>query len=251
VQTPKLLLLIAVFFTTSLISVVTGSTSLITVPVMIQFGIEPHVAVATSMMALVFLSVGGSLPFARKGVIHRERLPLLIIVTILGSALGAVFLLVIPKRALELIIAVAMIGVALFTVIRRSDGETTRPVSRAMAMAGYGAAFLLAIYGGFFSGGYVTILTPTLVLFFGMTFLQSVATTKVINIFSSIVAVLIFAWHGAVDFRLGTILGITMFLGALIGGHATTKISSVWLRRIFTAVVFGLALNMLFRFARP
>ena len=229
---------------------VTGSTSLVTVPVMIQFGIEPHVAVATNMMALVFMSVGGSLPFARKGVIHRERLPWLIVVTILGSALGAVFLLAIPKRALELIIAVAMIGVALFTVIRHSDGETARPVSRAMAMAGYGVALLLAIYGGFFSGGYVTILTPTLVLFFGMTFLQSVATTKVVNIFSSIVAVLIFAWRGAVDFRLGAVLGITMFLGAMIGGHATTKINPVWLRRIFIAVVLGLALNMLFRFAR-
>jgi len=118
-------------------------------------------------------------------------------------------------------------------------------------MAGYGASFLLAIYGGFFSGGYVTILTPTLVLFFGMTFLQSVATTKVVNIFSSIVAVVIFALRGAVDFRLGTVLGITMFLGAMIGGHATTKISPVWLRRIFIAVVLGLALNMLFRFARP
>lgn len=249
--TPKLLVLIVVFFATSLVSVVTGSTSLITVPVLIQFGVEPHIAVATNMMALVFMSIGGSLPFARKGVIHRDRLPWLIAVTICGSALGAVFLLAIPKRALELIIAVAMIGVAVLTLIRRNDGETERPVSKTMVVTGYGAAFLLAIYGGFFSGGYVTILTPVLTLFFGITLLQSVATTKVINVFSSIVAVLIFAWRGAVDFRLGTVLGITMFVGAMIGGHATTRISPVWLRRIFVAVVLGLALNMLFRFARP
>jgi uncharacterized membrane protein YfcA len=48
--------------------VVTGSTSLITGPVLIAFGIEPHVAVATNMLALVFMSAGGSLPFAQKGV---------------------------------------------------------------------------------------------------------------------------------------------------------------------------------------
>ncbi len=83
-----------------------------------------------------------------------------------------------------------------------------------------------------------------------MTLLQSVATTKVINVFSSIVAVLIFAWRGAVDFSLGAVLGITMFIGALIGSHATTKISPIWLRRIFIAAVLGLALNMLVRFAR-
>lgn len=246
----KLVLLVAIFFATSLVSVVTGSTSLITVPVMIQVGIEPHVAVATNMMALVFMSIGGSLPFAKKGVIHRDRLPGLIAVTICGSAAGAVFLLAIPRQALELIIAVAMIGVVIFTLIQSREGETERLVSQGMAAAGHGAAFLLAIYGGFFSGGYVTILTPTLILFFGMTLLQSVATTKVINIFSSIVAVLIFAWRGAVDFRLGSVLGITMFVGGLIGGHVTTKISPVWLRRIFVAAVLGLALNMLSRFAR-
>jgi uncharacterized membrane protein YfcA len=61
---------------------------------------------------------------------------------------------------------------------------------------------------------YVTMLTVVLVLLFGFTFLQSVATTKVINIFASAVATLIFAWHGVVNYKLGVILGLTMFLGA-------------------------------------
>ena len=76
---------------------------------MIQFGIEPHVAVATNMLALVFMSIGGSLPFAQKGVLSRDRLPGLIAVTIIGSALGAFVLLAIPKGTLELLIAIAMI----------------------------------------------------------------------------------------------------------------------------------------------
>jgi Sulfite exporter TauE/SafE len=57
--------LVAVFFFTAVISVVTGGTSLITVPVMMQFGIEPHVAVATNMLALIFSSLGGTLPFLK------------------------------------------------------------------------------------------------------------------------------------------------------------------------------------------
>lgn len=248
--TPKLLILIAVFFATSLISVVTGSTSLITVPVMIQFGIEPHVAVATNMLALVFMSIGGSLPFARKGALSRDRLPGLIAVTIIGSTLGAFVLLAIPKGTLELVIAVAMIGVAVFTVVRRDEAAAGEFVSRKREAIGYAATFLLAVYGGFFSGGYVTLLTVAFVSLFGMTFLQSVATTKVVNVFSSAVAVLIFALRGAVDFKLGAILGIGMFLGAMIGGHTTLKISPVWLRRVFIVVVIGLALKMLFNFVK-
>ena len=74
------------------------------------------------------------------------------------------------------------------------------------------------------------------------------ATTKVINLFSSAVATLIFAWRGVVDYELGAILGLTMFLGALVGGHATLRISPVWLRRIFIIAVAGLALKMILVF---
>jgi len=117
-------------------------------------------------------------------------------------------------------------------------------------MSGYGVAFLLAIYGGFFSGGYVTLLTTAFVFLFGMTFLESIATTKVVNVFSSSVAVVIFAWRGAVDYKLGAVLGITMFLGAMIGGLTALKIRTVWLRRIFVAVVIGLAVRLLLNLVR-
>ena len=63
--------------------------------------------------------------------------------------------------------------------------------------------------------------------------------------FSSAVATLIFAWHGVVDYKLGIILGVTMFLGALVGSHTTLRIGPVWLRRIFLAAVIGLALKMI------
>jgi hypothetical protein len=96
----KLSTLIAVLFFTSVISVVTSSTSLITVPVMIALGIEAHVAVATNMLALTFMSVGSSLPFMGKGVLSRSRLLPSIFLTIVGSGLGALLLLKVPLKAL-------------------------------------------------------------------------------------------------------------------------------------------------------
>jgi uncharacterized protein len=250
VASSTLLIFVAIFFLTSVISVVTGSTSLITVPVMIEFGIDPHVAVATNMMALIFMSLGGSLPFARKGVVERRVLPLSIALTVIGSALGALLLLRVPVRALQLTIAIAMIAVAVFSLARKNDGSSEHPVSPARKATGYFATFLLAVYGGFFSGGYVTMLTALFILLFGLSFLQSVATTKVINLFSSAVATLIFARRGVVDYKLGAILGVTMFVGALVGGHVTLCISPVWLRRIFLVAVLGLALKMMFAFLR-
>jgi uncharacterized protein len=248
VPASKLLILVTIFFLTSLISVVTGSTSLITVPVMIEFGIDPHVAIATNMMALIFMSLGGSLPFAQKGVLERRFLPVCIVLTLVGSTLGALLLLRVPVRALQLTIAIAMIAVAVFSLAKSDSGTAGRSVSTTRKAVGYIATFFLAVYGGFFSGGYVTMLTAVFVLLFGFTFLQAVATTKVINVFSSAIATVVFAWRGVVDYKLGAILGVTMFLAAVVGGHATMRISPVWLRRIFLFAVIGLALKMLVAF---
>ena len=84
------------------------------------------------------------------------------------------------------------------------------------------------------------MLTAVFVVLFGMTFLQAVATTKVINVFSSGIATVVFIWRGVVDLKLGIILGVAMFLGALLGGRIALLLNTVWLRRIFIAAVLGL-----------
>jgi uncharacterized membrane protein YfcA len=156
-------------------------------------------------------------------------------------------LLRVPLKALQITIAVAMIGVAVFSFLNKNLGRASHdaPASQVGVIAGYAVTFLLAIYGGFFSGGYVTMLTAAFALLCGMTFLQAVATTKVINIFSSGVATLVFVWRGVVDLKLGIILGVSMFLGALLGARIALFLSTVWLRRIFIAAVLGLAIKLL------
>src|SRR6202451_4635762 len=123
--TAHLLALVAVFFLTSIVSVVTGSTSLITVPVMISFGIEPRIAIATNMLALTFMSVGGSLPFVRRSAISRRQLPVSILLTVVGSAVGAFVVFAVPVPQLRLCIALAMIAVAAFTLAKRDLGMAT------------------------------------------------------------------------------------------------------------------------------
>lgn len=243
----ELLALVTVFFFTSVISVVTGSTSFITVPIMLQFGIEPRTAIATNMLALTLMSFGGSLSFYGKNVIERRRLPLLVSLTLAGSAAGAILLLFIPSCAVPFIISVFMIVAALFS-ISTGDVETAlgeHRLSRGKGFLGYVATFALGVYGGFFSGGYVTLLTAVFVTLFGMTFVRAISTTKTINLFSSFMATLIFMWRGLVDYQLGVLLGVIMFIGAFVGGRMTLKLNNVWLRRIFLAAVVVLALKLI------
>ena len=248
-STIALILLILLFFVTSAIGVVTGSNSLITVPVMFQFGIDPKIAVATNMFGLTFMNIGATIPFLRRGAIDTKKISPLIIITLVASAIGASLVLLITAQNIKLLVSLAMITVTIFTLVKRDAGiaEVAEISTRARILT-FILTFLLGIYGGLYSGGYTTMLTAVYVAFFGMTFSESVASTKLINVFSSAIATIIFMWQGLIDYKLGLILAITMFIGAYIGANVVTKLSDIWLKRIFITVVLILAIKTLLDF---
>ncbi|MEO5858131.1 MAG: sulfite exporter TauE/SafE family protein [Pyrinomonadaceae bacterium] len=271
-----LIILVILFFVTSIVGVVTGSNSLITVPAMFQFGIEEKRAIATNMFGLTFMAIGATIPFLRQGKIEPRRLSPLIVLTVIGSALGALLVGYITNQSIRLIVSLAMIVVVIFTLLKphvpwlASKGGATEntekygktqdesdsgsghfgqlPGPSIISGLGLVVTFLLAIYGGLYSGGYVTILTAAFVAFMGMDYAESVGSTKLVNVFSSGVATVVFMWQGLVDYSLGAILAVTMFAGAYVGAHYATKLNEVWLKRIFLATVVLLAIKTLYDF---
>jgi uncharacterized membrane protein YfcA len=245
--TVRLAALVLIFFCTSIVSVVTGSTSLITVPALILFGVEPRAAIATNMFALVFLSAGGSLPFLRSGRLNMPRLPVLAVLTVAGSIIGAILLSVISASTIPVIVFVAMIAVIVFSITNPDIGvvAANRQYAPAVEVIGYGITLALGVYGGFFSGGYVTLLTAACIAFFGMTFLESIGVTKVMNLLSSLVATLIFMWRGLVDYKLAVVLGLAALAGGLLGARFALRLHNRWLRRIFLGAVTVLAVKLI------
>ncbi len=241
ISTVELIVLIVVFLLTSVVGVVTGSNSLIAVPAMFQVGIEEKIAIATNMFGLTFMAIGGTIPFLRQGKIEVGKLTPLIVLTLIGSALGALLVGYITNQSIKLIVSVSMFVVVVFSFMRTQPKEGSK-----ILWVGYIASFLLAIYGGLYSGGYVTILTAVFVAFLGMDYTEAVGSTKLVNVFSSGVATLVFMWQGLVDYTLGIILAVTMFAGAYIGAHYAAKMNETWLKRIFLGTVVILAAKTLY-----
>lgn len=238
--------LTVIFFVTSLVTVVTGSTSLITIPVLLQFGIEPRTAVATNMLALALLSFGGVLPFVRTSVIDRPRTPVLAGLTLAGSGLGALLLFAVPAKWMTLIIPAAMIVVLILLLFEpRPDAIVDSVPSLARTRLGYAVMALLSIYGGFLSGGYATLVTAAGILFFRYPFLRAMAMSKLLNTASSLIAVAIFAWYRIIDWRLGAVLGVAAFIGGLTGSHWAQKLPATLLRRLYLVAVAALAAKSL------
>lgn len=238
--------LTVIFFAISLVTVVTGSTTLITIPVMLQFGLEPRTAVATNMLALAMLSFGGMLPYLGTPAIDRARAPLLIWLTLAGSAAGALLLFAVPAKWMTLIVPVAMIGVLVVLVAEPPESAATGGTpSLARTRAGYIAMALLSVYGGFLSGGYATLVTVAGVVFFRYPLLRGIAMSRMLNTASSLIAVAVFAWYRIIDWRLGFVLSVAGFLGGLWGSRWARKMPAKLLRRFFLLAVAALALKAL------
>jgi len=232
-------------FLVSIVSVVTGCTSLLTVPILVQFGLEPHRAIATNMLALTFLSLGGCLSLRGRGLVDRKHIVPLTALTLAGSAIGALVLVGTPTRWLSSILLVVVILAAPLVFLRgRATSAAVVPPSTRLVCLGYVATFVLGIYGGFFSGGYVTLLSLVFLSIYRMAPLSVVATTKFANVVSSAVASTIFLEQRLVDIPIAALLSVVMFAGGFLGARLAGKLKENWLRALFLTGLAALAIKL-------
>ncbi len=104
---------------------------------------------------------------------------------------------------------------------------------------------MLGVYGGFFSGGYTTLMTVLCTVCFGLTMMESVAITKPINLVSCVAASVVFFAGGLVDLRVGVPLAAANLVGGWLGAHAALKGGVRFVRLLFLLTVGALAAKLL------
>ena len=112
-------------------------------------------------------------------------------------------------------------------------------------MAGLIGTTLLGVYGGFFWGGYTTLMTVLCVVCFSLTMMESVAITKPVNLISCLAASLIFFAGGLVDLRVGLPLAAANLVGGWVGAHFALKGGDRFVRALFLLTVAALAAKLL------
>jgi uncharacterized membrane protein YfcA len=242
------ILVVAVGFLVSIVSVSVGGTALITVPLLIWLGMEPRVAVATNKFAILFLSVSGAMTFLRSVSLPRVRAVYAHAIPVAaGSLIGAAFVVSAPQDIVKVIIACATIVVALALLLKRGIGvaQIEKPVGDRQVLVSLGIALPLSVYGGFFTGGYATLLTYLFVCALGLTFLQAAAATRLMSIFSAAAASILLGSRGAIDYSLGIPLAVAFVFGARLGARIAIRRGSRWLKAVFVGVAIALSARLL------
>jgi uncharacterized protein len=241
-STTQISILSLLMVVTGAVGAITGGNSLINVPIMIMVGMTPRQAVATNMFAVGFMTISATARFARAGILKWRLLGRLGVITAVTGALGAVIAVKLPETVVKLVVGISMGALVVFIALHRK-AEPPAP-SRARRLTGYAVATLLGVYGGFFSGGYTTLMTVLCTVCFSLTMMESVAVTKPINLISNTAASVVFFMGGIIDLRIGLPLAGANLLGGWLGAHAALKGGDRFVRLLFLLTVGALAVKL-------
>ena len=228
------------------INAVAGGGTLLTFPTLLFFGTPSVVANATSTLALVFGTIGGTFGYRQhlKAIVPwlRRFLPVSLLGGLIGSALlthtsNAVFGKLVPFLILFATLLFLTQGFFRRFAGAHLDATGTGKASHAGWLAMF-FQFLVSIYGGYFGAGIGILMLATLG-FVGMHNIYEMNTLKtILGSLLNLVAAVWFICAGLIDWPRMAVMTVGAVTGYYLGSHYSQRISQARVRQIITAVGF-------------
>lgn len=208
-------------------------------PALIFLGLPFGIALATHKIASVALGIGATIRHLREDGLERQFVIFLLAAGLPGVVLGASLILRVPDRAAEIALGVLTLGLGVYSISKRSLGQSYVPIHRNVSGFVIGATglFLIGVLNGSLTSGTGLFVTLWLVRWFGLDYRRAVAHTLVlVGVF----------WNGAGAVTLGVlgdvkwewlpVLLAGSLLGGYIGAHLSITKGNRWIKRGFEIV---------------
>ncbi|KUG55889.1 hypothetical protein AVL60_03175 [Kocuria palustris] len=249
-----------------LINTIVGSGTLVTFPVLVTMGVPPVTATMSNAMGLIAGNLTGAWNYRAELRGLRGTLLKLLPCSIVGGAIGAGLLMVLPEEVFSYV-APALIVVALFFVVfqprlqgivrqrkeaqaqeiadaARAHGEEPAqldPNSLPQPSILYVLVFIAGIYGGYFVAAQGVLLLGILGVFL-LASMQSANAVKIflvaaVNIVAA-VSYILFSFE-RIDWWVVVLIAISSSVGSWLGAKVGRRLSPVALRTVI--VILGLA----------
>ncbi len=225
---------------------IVGGGGMVSLPVLILLGLPPQVAIATNKIGGFGASVGSMRVYARSKRIDWKLSAILSPIAVLAGLAGAFVLTGIPNAVLRTVIAVVLVLLVRFVLFGRGNGLERKTTSRLKKALGYVSYFLLYIYAGAIGAGTGILILLALSSFFGMTLIGAKAADNLSWILSGIAAIAVYAFYGLIDYSVGLVLLVGMFLGSSTGARLAVLKGNRWVRIILVVATLAAAAKMLF-----
>jgi uncharacterized membrane protein YfcA len=238
-------LLVLAAFAAGFVDAIAGGGGLITIPALLIGGVDPLAALGTNKLQSLFGSGSASISYAAKGHVDLKKLAPTALLSFAGAVLGAMGAMVLPTEVLETLLPFLLIAIALYFALKPglSDQDAERRISPVVF-----ACFLVPLvgaYDGLFGPGAGSFFMLAFVTLAGYGILKATAHTKLLNFASNVGGFVVFAFSGAIVWKLGLAMGVAQFAGARLGAMFAMRFGAKLIRPLLVVVCLALAAKLL------
>ena len=244
-----LFLICTLGFMAAAVDAIAGGGGLISLPALLMVGVPPHLALGTNKFAASMASLNSSITFARSGKVNFSLVKWQIPFTLIGAFLGAWAVLSVSSAFLNKAVLVLILIVGIYTLLHKNLGMENqyKGLDFPKIVIGCLFAFALGFYDGFFGPGTGSFLIFSFIALYGFDFVVASANSKVLNFTSNIASLLLFAWHGKIDFFYGIPMALFMILGSYVGTKLAIRRGAQLVKPIFIIMSLLVAAKLIYQ----
>jgi uncharacterized protein len=225
---------------------IAGGGGLITIPVLLSFGLEPATALGTNKLQASFGSGSAAAHYAAAKAVSLGECARGFILTMIGAGFGAIALQQIDPRLLRRTIPLLLMAVAVYVLCKPTLGAQDRQPRMRRGWFDLIFGLSLGFYDGLFGPGTGTFWAMAYVLVLGFNLTRATAYTKVMNFASNLSSLGFLLAGGKVLFAMGFTMGVGQLVGARIGSRMVITRGTKFIRPVFLGVVFALTVKLLY-----
>jgi uncharacterized membrane protein YfcA len=218
---------------------VVGAGTLVSFPALLAIGLEPVVANVSSSLGVLPGSVAGAYAYRHQLRPLRAFLRRAVLPVALGSATGALLLLLLPARVFGAVVPVLLVLAAVLVALQpritamvaarrpaNADDDGSVPAPGPLSVA---LLLLLAVYGGYFGAGLSVMFLAVLGVLLGGLQVSNGAKNVLTSV-TGVTSAVVFVVRAPVDWPVVVLLAVGSAVGGLVGGSYGRRLPDAPLR---------------------
>ncbi|TAK72949.1 MAG: hypothetical protein EPO11_09360 [Gammaproteobacteria bacterium] len=237
---PNIILLIFLFLGglfAGTVDAIAGGGGLISLPLLISFGLPPHIALGTNKLQASAGTFVATYNYFKNGLISLNVVLKGLLFGFLGATSGAMAAQFLDSGILQKLLPFLMVIIFIYSLyipkLGLHDSHQKMPENIFYILFG----FILGFYDGFLGPAVGSIWVITLVYFLGYNMAKATAYTKLFNLKSNIIAFTCFALGHNVNYKWGIAMIAGQLIGGKLGSSLVIKKGAQLVRPIFLVVV--------------
>ncbi len=232
-------------FVAGFVDSIAGGGGLVTIPALLLAGLPPVAALGTNKLQGLFGTASATIHYAANGHVDLRRQMPWAVLAFAGGIAGALLATVIPGGILRAALPFILVVIALYFALKPGMDDIDRAERLSPLVFGLSIVPLIGFYDGVFGPGTGSFFMLAFVSLAGFGVLKATAHTKLLNFSSNLGGFVLFAFAGAIYWKIGLLMGVAQFLGARLGAGLAISNGARLIKPLLVVICLALAARLL------